>query len=137
MNTRALRPIVLGTILAALALPQLGMARRLSANTVDPVATLSDDGERIVVTGPLRTTQVEWIDMRVTVTQRTTGSLAEGKLRLLGTGADQHWEVEADVRGVAAFEEGPAVTVALAVTSIQGRTTDAHQWLVPITLHRE
>ena len=123
--------------LLALCLPQMGMARRLSANTIDPLATLSANGEHIAITGPLRTTQVEWIEMRVTVTQRTTGALAEGRLMLLGTGVDQHWQLDVDVRGRAEFEEGPATAVALAVTSRQGRTTDAHQWLVPITLHRE
>jgi hypothetical protein len=135
MTTRRNLSAALAVLLVALAIPATGMARRLSANTVDPQATIS--GDHIVATGPLRTTQVEWIDMRVTITQRSTGALAEGKARLLGTGADQRWEVDAQVRGAAAFEEGPAVAVALAITTTQGQPTDAHQWLVPITLHRE
>ena len=126
--------IALPTLLIGLSLPAIGMARRLSANTIDPVATLTDCGARLVVTGPLRTTQVEWIDMRVTITQRTTGALAEGKLRLLGTGLDQRWQVEAEVRGDTAFEPGPATAVALAVTTSQGLPTDAHQWLVPVVV---
>ena len=32
------------------------------------------------------------------------------------------------------FQEGPATAVAVALTTVRGETTDAHQWLVNITL---
>ena len=77
---------------------------------------------------------VERIYLRVTVTQRTTGAVAEGIAILRGTGALQHWEVQARTRGKASFEAGPATAVAIGVTGDRAHTTDAHQWLVNITL---
>ena len=107
---------------------------KIVINTIDPVATVSDNGRRIVLTGPLQTDVVERIYLRVTVTQRTTGAVAEGIAILRGTGALQHWEVQARTRGKATFEPGPATAVAIGVTSDRGQTSDAHQWLVNITL---
>ena len=107
---------------------------RIVFNTIDPVATVSDNGRRIVLTGPIQTDVVERIFLRVTVTQRTTGAVAEGIAILRGTGALQHWEVQAKTRGKASFEPGPATAAAIAITSDKGQTTDAHRWLVNITL---
>jgi hypothetical protein len=45
--------------------------------------------------------------------------------------------VHASVQGKAAFEAGPATAVALGRTTDRGATTDAHQWLVNITLVEE
>lgn len=70
----------------------------------------------------------------MTVTQRTTGAVAEGYARLRGTTEGQQWLVEAAVLGRADFEEGPATAVALATSSRRGFTDDAHQWLVAIDL---
>jgi hypothetical protein len=70
----------------------------------------------------------------VTVTQRATGAVAEGHTRLTCTGNTQQWEVHASTRGQEIFEEGPATAVALARTSDREDITDAHQWLVDITL---
>ena len=107
---------------------------KLAANTIDTIATISDDGQTIIVTGPILNTQVEWNDIRVTVTQRTTGAVAEGRVRLLGATITQHWVVEADVKGQQDFEPGEATAVAFATSSLHGQVTDAHQWLVHITL---
>jgi hypothetical protein len=126
----------LAGLLVALSVSGFGLARRLIGNTIDPHATLIDHG-RIVLTGPISCSQEEWVDMRVTVTQRSTGALAEGRLRFVGTTEEQHWTIEATAIGKAEFEEGPATAVAVAVTSLHGETTDAHQWLVPITVERE
>ena len=41
------------------------------------------------------------------------------------------------VEGRAAFEAGPATVVGLARSSLNGQATDAHQWLVNVTLFRE
>jgi hypothetical protein len=43
-------------------------------------------------------------------------------------------EVHAVTHGKASFEEGPATAVALGSTTSRGQATDAHQWLVDITL---
>ena len=75
--------------------------------------------------------------MRVTVTQRTTGAVAEGHAILTGTGTSNQWEVEAAVDGRETFEAGPATAVAIPVTTLNGHATDAQQWLVNIMLVKE
>jgi hypothetical protein len=75
--------------------------------------------------------------MRVTLTQRTTGAIAEGTLVFTGTTTEQEWQVTVDAQGDADFEPGPAVAVAVATTRLRGLVTDAHQWLVPVTLQPE
>ncbi len=132
---RKLLPVALATLL--LSIPAIGMARRLSANTIDPTARIVEHGGAIALSGPITCTQVELVGMRVTVTQRTTGAIAEGYLVFIGTATQQHWQVNASVRGDADFEPGPAIATAIAVTSRNGQTTDAHQWLVPVQLQHE
>jgi hypothetical protein len=109
----------------------------LSANTVNTTATVSDDGRKLVVNGPFTCTQREWMDLRVTVTQRTTGAVAEGHARFEGSTSSQHWEVKIAAHGDASFEPGAATVVAFATTSLDGDVTDAHQWLVNVTLVEE
>jgi hypothetical protein len=107
---------------------------RISVNTIDTIATIAENGRSIIVTGPVQNDQVEWNDQHVTVTQRTTGAVAEGHLRFRGTITEQQWEVEASVKGDNLFEPGPATAVALCVATRHGEVTDAHQWLVNIEL---
>lgn len=110
---------------------------RVTYNTIDPVATITDNGRQIIVTGPIRCDEIQRGDLRVTVTQRSTGAVAEGRTVITCTVDEQQWEVRASVQGKKAFEAGPAIAVALASTSNSGDTDDAHQWLVDITLVRE
>jgi hypothetical protein len=128
------RLIPAALILASVFAAQAGFAPKLSANTIDHDATLTTAGTRLVLTGPVRCTQEEWVDLRITVTQRSTGALAEGRIRLLGSTTEQQWELVANAQGGADFEAGPATAVAMAVTSREGVATDAHQWLIPIEL---
>ena len=119
---------LLGLVLAPVA------QAKITVNTIDATAKLSENGRRLVVTGPIQTDVVEKIYLRVTVTQRTTGAVAQGIAILRGTGELQTWEVRAKTRGKASFEPGPATAVAIAITSDKGQTSDSHQWLVNITL---
>ncbi len=107
-----------------------------SQNTIDAVGKVTDNGRQIIITGPLVCTQSQRSYLRVTVTQRSTGAVAEGRALVTCTIDTLHWEVRASTQGKETFEEGPAVAVALATTSDQGNTDDAHQWLVNITLVR-
>jgi hypothetical protein len=75
--------------------------------------------------------------VRVTVTQRSTGALAQGRGVITCTGAPQQWEVGATVFGQEKFVDGRAIAVALARSTSHGITTDAHQWLVDVTLATE
>ncbi len=106
----------------------------IQANTIDPVASMTDNGRHLVATGPLACTQGERADLHVTVTQRATGAVAEGRTRITCTGNTQQWEVHASTQGKETFQEGSATAVAIARTSARGDITDAHQWLVNITL---
>ena len=110
---------------------------RTAANTIDPVGIVADKGRQVTVAGPLGATAGDRVELRVTVTQRSTGAMAEGRAFLTATGALQRWEVEAAAEGGATFEAGPATAVAFARTTVDGKATDSHQWLVNITLLRE
>jgi hypothetical protein len=112
---------------------------RLAANTIDPVAIVTDKGRHLIVTGPISCTAGERAYLRVTVTQRPTGAVAEGRtlVTCTGEGNPQQWEVHASTQGDETFEEGPATAVALGHTTSRGDITDAHQWLVDITLVEE
>jgi hypothetical protein len=104
-------------------------------NTIGPVGIVADKGRHITLTGPLAATAGDRIELRVTVTQRSTGAVAEGHTFISGT--TNQWEVEARAEGGATFEAGPAIAVALARTTVGGKATDAHQWLVNLTLVQE
>ena len=110
---------------------------RIFTNTIDPVARVSDQGRHLTVSGPLAFTAGETALLRVTVTQRATGAVAEGDVVLSGTGTTNQWQVQATAQGKVGFAPGPAEAVGLAVTTTRGTTTDAHQWLVNITLVNE
>ncbi len=160
-----------GLVSAALVLPLAGLVLaplafgKIVFNTIDPVAIVTDHGRHLVVTGPIACTEGQQAFLRVTVTQRTTGALAEGRTRLTCTGNIQQWEIHASIQGQETFRDEPATAVALARTfdredsrdcgeSDEGRrgnhgpgqgkrgsdcrdTDDAHQWLVEILLVRE
>src|SRR5262245_27401607 len=87
-----------------------------------------------IATGPVACTAGERSFLRVTVTQRTTGAYAEGSTRVVCSGETEHREIHAVAQGDQTFEEGPATAVALDRTIARGTITDAHQWLVEITL---
>ena len=109
----------------------------VQVNTINSVALVADKGRHVTVAGPLAAAAGDRIELRVTVTQRSTGAVAEGRAFLTGTGALQRWEVETAAEGGAIFEAGPATAVAFARTTVDGKATDSHQWLVNITLLKE
>ena len=135
--TRPRTILCLTLIATAVSIAGAASARKLAANTINPTAALHAGGNRITLTGPFTCTQVEWVAFRVTITQRTTGAMAEGYALRLGSTTSQQWQVLATTRGGATFEPGPATAVAVAVSTLHGETTDAHQWLVPVTLQAQ
>jgi hypothetical protein len=119
---------------AGLSLAPMAFAR-LVINTIHPQAIISDNGRHLIVTGPCQgDTPGERAYLRVTITQRSTGAVAEGVIVFTLTGELQQWEVDATTQGKEAFETGPATAVAIVRTASAGATSDAHQWLVNITL---
>jgi hypothetical protein len=111
---------------------------RIVRNTIDPVAVVADNDRHMIVTGPIECSENQRAYLSVTVTQRSTGAVAEGRtlITCIGEGNPQQWEVHAATQGKERFEEGDATATGLARTTDRGDTTDAHQWLVPITLVR-
>ena len=105
-----------------------------NSSKIDTVAIVIDNGRRILLTGPVECGNGERADLRVTVTQRQTGAVAEGHTFITCTGEPQQWEIDALTQGDQTFEEGPVVGVLAGRTVSRGETTDAHQWLVNITL---
>jgi hypothetical protein len=95
-----------------------------------------DDGTRHPVWAP--DTAGERVVLRVTVSQRTTGAVAEGETLFKANGNEQQWAVHARTFGRQRFEPGPATATALALTLARGgEVTDSHQWLVEVTLEEE
>jgi hypothetical protein len=129
-------PAALLLVLCSLFIARTVVAR-ISFNTIDTVGIVADKGRQVTVTGPIAVTVGEQTELRVTVTQRSTGAVAEGVIFLTGTGQTNQWELTAVAEGRAAFEAGPATVVGLARSSVHGRATDAHQWLVNVTLQAE
>jgi len=59
---------------------------KIVQNTIDPVGIVAHNGRHVTVTGPISVTAGERAHLRVTVTQPTTGAVAEGSAVLTGTG---------------------------------------------------
>ena len=123
--------ILAGVFVARTAFAKIGV------NTIDPVGIVAEKGRQITVTGPIAVTAGERTELRVTVTQRSTGAVAEGVIFFTGSGQTNQWEITALAEGRATFEAGPATVVGLARSSNNGQATDAHQWLVNVTLLSE
>ena len=110
---------------------------RITVNTVDTLAVIADNGRHLVVKGPIACTAEERAYLEITVTQRATGAVAAGRTRITCSGAVAQWEIHASTQSAERFQEGPATAVALARTANGAGITDAHQWLVRITLIAE
>ena len=125
-------PTALLIILVGVFVARTAIAR-ITLNTIDPIGIVADKGRQVTVTGPIAVSDGERTELRVTVTQRSTGAVAEGVIFFSGTGQTNQWEVTAITEGRAGFEAGPATVVGLARSSINGQAMDAHQWLVNVT----
>ena len=115
-------------------------ARNRITNAADVVrVTLSADNARqLTVSGHLGCpTNGLRAQIRVTVTQRSTGAVAEGSTVLTSTGDTQNWEIRAGVQGKWAFEEGPVTVVYFVQSFDSEESTDANQWLRTFDLIKE
>lgn len=96
------------------------------ANTMDQNASVGDNGRHLIVTGPVTCIAGEKVFIRVTVSQRETGTVAEGRTMVNYTGVQQQWDVHAAAQGNGRFQPGDATATALAHTNNVG-DNDAHQ----------
>jgi hypothetical protein len=126
--------LALAALIAAVALLTPLAYAKISLNTIDPILTVSHDGRHVLVSGPLACDRTQPVLMRVTVTQRTTGAIAEGYATVIGSTTERHWQIHAHTLGGPKFEPGAATVVGLARSGWIGHADDAHQWLVNVTL---
>ena len=106
-------------------------------NTNDVFSVTFDKGRHLVVAGHATCDAKETVVIRVTVTQRSTGAVAEADISFTATGELQDWLARLPTIGRQAFEEGQVTVVYLIHTSYRGESTDANQWLVSDLVARE
>lgn len=97
-------------------------------NTINPDVTMNGGGNVLSVRGPIGCDDGELLRLRLTVTQATTGALAQGYTSLDCTGDDVEWSLKAIAYGKARFEEGEAQACAMGLTRIGNTVTDIRQW---------
>ena len=113
-------------------------ATGVQTNTVNSVLNVSQNGRHIQVTGPIACSRIQPVFLRVTVTQRSTGAVAESYGFLIGTTTSQQWQVNVAAQGLARFAPGEATVVVEAETYVSFfQRDDAHQWLVKVNLVNE
>jgi hypothetical protein len=123
------------TVLAAMTALAPTASAGVVLNTIDAEATLDDTGRLVAVTGPIRCDRAERGAIRVTVSQRTTGAVAEGRWRGTCPRTTTIWTAKRLVlRGSETFRPGSARACALGVTRRAGTVTDAKQWCEDIRL---
>ena len=110
---------------AGVFIARTGVAK-IAVNTIDTVGLVTDRGRHVTVTGPIAVTAGERTELRVTVTQRSTGAVAEGVIFFTGSVQTNQWEVTVMAEGRAAFQAGPATVVGFAHSSVNGHGTDAY-----------
>jgi hypothetical protein len=104
-------------------------------NTIDREATLDDAGRVVEAAGPIRCSEHERATIRVTISQRTTGAVAEGRWRGRCVQTTTTWTVRGFApQGSAMFQPGTAKACALGITRRDGSVTDAKQWCRTIRL---
>ena len=127
-------PFVTTLVAASIALAAPASAG-VVLNTIDRDVSLDDTGHVVAVTGPIRCTEAEQATIRLTVTQRTTGAVSEGRWRGRCRRTTTTWTAKRFVRnGSATFRPGTARACALAVTRRARRATDAKQWCEAVRL---
>ena len=105
-------------------------------NTINPSAEILNNGEEVVLTGPIQCSEPGTTVIRVTLTQRTTGAIAEGQTVFECSTTLQQWRAVVHTRGKERFVPGQAVAVALGFgRGSTGVIEDAHQWLVNVNLY--
>jgi hypothetical protein len=112
-------PVTALAVLAGVFIARTTFAK-ITWNTIDPVGIVADRGRKVTVTGPIAVTAGERTELLITVTQRSTGAMAEGVIFFTGTGQTNQWEVTAITMGPATFATGPATVVGLARSSGSG-----------------
>ena len=89
---------------------------------------LGPHGGHVQVSGHVVCAEGAVADLRVTITQRGTGAVAEGTTRIACTGHEAPWEIQGATVGRGAFSAGPATACGLLEVNGQNDPPDAFQW---------
>ena len=97
---------------------------------VDDTATVTPSGGNVGVSGWVKCTEDDIVEVRVTVVQGTTEATGRTHARCLGREEVQTWTIHATTRGPDTFDtEGTVRVDAWAATRSQGERTDGpHTW---------
>lgn len=126
---RSMKRLPLLAVLALLlALAAQPASAAISRNTIDPVATVGPHGRLARVSGPIACDAGEWLVIRITVDQASTGAWGRGLTILRCSGELQQWSVPVVAFSRASFAPGAAQACAFGVTTANGVVTDTRQW---------
>ena len=92
-----------------------------------PTASLGPGGH-VQIGGHVVCAEGAVADLRVTITQRGTGAVAEGRTRIACTGDETGWEIQGATVGRGAFTAGPATACGLLEITGENDPPDAFQW---------
>jgi hypothetical protein len=104
------------------------------AAAFDHTGVLTVGGGAVRVSGPITCTAGDFVRIRATVSQTSTGAVAEGIWSKRCTGTALHWHITAIVTDAGHFAAGGADGVGLAIIRSHGIPVTAVQWLRGLTL---
>jgi hypothetical protein len=123
-------------IAASCALALAAMPSAASASAIDPgrstigsSAELNAGGTTVMLRGVVQCATCKRFTLGATVSQHTTGAVAQGGVRCVCRGSGERWVVTARAREATAFRAGPArVCVWIIGRGTTGEAIDARQW---------
>jgi hypothetical protein len=104
------------------------------AAAFDPAGLLTNGGGVVQVSGPISCRAGDSVRIRATVSQVSTGAVAEGLWSKRCTGTELHWHITAIVTDGVHFSAGGAEGVGLAIIRRQGTPGSAVQWIRRLAL---
>jgi len=104
------------------------------AAAFDRAGLLASGGDRVRLSGPVDCSVGDTVSIRATVSQLSTGAVAEGVWSKPCTGTVLHWHITAIVNDGVHFSTGSADGVGLAVIRDHGVPRSAIQWIRPLAL---
>jgi hypothetical protein len=104
------------------------------AAAFDRAGVLTHGDRAVRVSGPVICKAGDRVRIRATVSQVSTGAVAEGVWSKRCTGKTLHWHITAIVNDGVHFSTGHADGVGLAIVRDHGAAASAVQWIRPLTL---
>jgi hypothetical protein len=105
------------------------------AAAFDPAGVLTNGGGVVQVSGPIACRAGDSVRIRATVSQLSTGVVAEGVWSKRCTGTELRWHITAIVTDGVHFSAGRAEGVGLAIIRRHGMPGSAVQWIRQLALN--